>query len=119
MSRRYATRWADELTVTVNLSLLQFESGDLTSVVQRALSDAGLPASRLALEISEGLSERDKGKMGSTLEELRNLGVGITLDNFGKESGSLSSLRSFPFKRVKIDRTLVREMPGSPDHSMS
>ena len=114
---RDATRWADELTVTVNLSLLQFESGDLTSVVQRALSDAGLPASRLELEISEGLLERDKGKMRSTLEELRNLGVGITLDNFGKESGSLSSLRSFSFKRVKIDRMLVREMPGSPDNA--
>jgi EAL domain-containing protein (putative c-di-GMP-specific phosphodiesterase class I) len=55
--------------------------------------------------------------MRSTLEELRNLGVGITLDNFGKESGSLISLRSFSFKRVKIDRMLVREMPGSPDNA--
>ncbi len=113
---RDATRWADELTVTVNLSLLQFESGDLTSVVQKALADAGLPASRLELEISEALLERDKGKMRSTLEELHRIGVGITLDNFGKDSGSLSSLRSFPFDKVKIDRTLVRETPGSPDN---
>jgi diguanylate cyclase (GGDEF)-like protein len=114
---RDATRWADELTVTVNLSLLQFESGDLTSVVQKVLSDAGLPASRLELEISEALLERDKGKMRCTLEELRRLGVGITLDNFGKDSGSLSSLRSFPFDKVKIDRTLVRETPGSLDNA--
>lgn len=114
---RDATRWADELTVTVNLSLLQFESGDLTSVVQKALSDAGLPPSRLELEISEALLERDKGKMRCTLEELHRLGVGITLDNFGKATGSLSSLRSFPFDKVKIDRRLVREVPGGADNA--
>jgi diguanylate cyclase (GGDEF)-like protein len=102
-----ATRWADELTVTVNLSLLQFESGDLIGVVKQALADAGLAASRLELEISESLLERDKGKMHGTLESLCQLGVGITLDNFGKATGSLSSLRSFPFKKVKIDRALV------------
>ena len=62
-----ATRWADELTVTVNLSLLQFESGDLIAVVKQALAEAGLPASRLELEISEALLERDKGKMRGTL----------------------------------------------------
>ncbi len=112
---RDATRWADELTVTVNLSLLQFESGDLTSIVQQALADAGLPAARLELEISEALLQRDRGKMRTTLQELHALGVGITLDNFGRDTGSLSSLRSFPFKKVKIDRALVREMPGSDD----
>ena len=112
-----ATRWADELTVTVNLSLLQFESGDLISVVKKALAEAGLAASRLELEISEALLERDKGKMHGTLEGLRQLGVGITLDNFGKATGSLSSLRSFPFKKVKIDRALVREIPGGASNA--
>jgi diguanylate cyclase (GGDEF)-like protein len=112
-----ATRWADELTVTVNLSLLQFESGDLISVVEKALADSGLPPSRLELEIGEALLERDKGKMRCTLSELHRLGVGITLDNFGKATGSLSSLRSFPFDKVKIDRALVREMPGSGDNA--
>jgi len=114
---RDATRWADELSVTVNLSLLQFESGDLTSIVQQALSDAELPASRLELEISEALLQRDRGKMRATLQELHALGVGITLDNFGRDTGSLSSLRSFPFKKVKIDRALVREMPGSANNA--
>ena len=102
-----ATRWADELTVTVNLSLLQFENGDLIGVVKQALAEAGLAASRLELEISEALLERDKGKMRCTLESLRQLGVGITLDNFGKATGSLSSLRSFPFDKVKIDDAMV------------
>jgi len=114
---RDATRWADELTVTVNLSLLQFESGDLTSVVKEALAGANLPASRLELEISESLLGRDKGKMRATLEELQALGVGITLDNFGRATGSLSSLRSFPFNKVKIDSSLVREIPGSNENA--
>jgi len=114
---RDATRWADELTVTVNLSLLEFESGDLTNVVQEALASAKLPASRLELEISESLLGRDKGKMRATLEELQALGVGITLDNFGRASGSLSSLRSFPFNKVKIDGSLVREIPGSNENA--
>ncbi len=114
---RDATRWAEELTVTVNLSLLQFESGDLINVVKKALADAGLAPSRLELEISEALIERDKGKMRSTLEELHRIGVGITLDNFGKATGSLSSLRSFPFDKVKIDKRLVREMPGRNENA--
>lgn len=114
---RDAAGWSNELTVTVNLSLLQFESGDLTSVVQSALAATGLPASRLELEISEGLLNRDKGKMRVTLDELRGLGVGITLDDFGKLTGSLSSLRSFPFNKVKIDRKLVRDMPGNGDNA--
>jgi diguanylate cyclase (GGDEF)-like protein len=114
---RDATRWAEELTVTVNLSLLQFESGDLISVVEKALADAGLAPSRLELEISEALIERDKGKMRCTLEELHRIGVGITLDNFGKATGSLSSLRSFPFDKVKIDKRLVREMPGRNENA--
>jgi diguanylate cyclase (GGDEF)-like protein len=114
---RDATRWADELTVTVNLSLLQFESGDLTSVVQKALAEAGLDASRLELEISEALLQRDKGKMRATLDELRSLGIGITLDNFGKATGSLSSLCSYPFTKVKIDRALVRDVPSRGDNA--
>lgn len=105
---RDATTWASELTVTVNLSWLQFESGDLMSVVRGALAETGLSANRLELEIGEALLNRDKGKMRATLDQLRDMGIGITLDDFGKLTGSLSSLRSFPFDKVKIDRTLVQ-----------
>ncbi len=105
---RDAAGWASNLSVTVNLSMLQFESGDLASIIESALAEAGLPPSRLELEIGEGLLHRDKGKMRSTLDQMRDLGVGITLDDFGKLNGSLSSLRSFPFDKVKIDRTLVQ-----------
>jgi predicted signal transduction protein with EAL and GGDEF domain len=112
---RDATRWADELTVTVNLSLLQFERDDLVGIVRRALSEAGLAPSRLELEIGESLLERDRGKMLATLSELRALGIGITLDDFGKSNGSLSCLRSFPFDKIKIDRSLVRDVPMRED----
>jgi diguanylate cyclase (GGDEF)-like protein len=112
---RDATRWADELTVTVNLSLLQFERDDLVSVVRRALTEAGLAPSRLELEISESLLDRDRGKMLKTLTALRALGIGITLDDFGKANGSLSCLRSFPFNKIKIDRSLVRDVPMRED----
>jgi len=108
-----AAHWSDDLTVTVNLSLLQFENGDLTSAVADALATTGLPARRLELEIGEGLLDGDPDKLLCTLDELRQLGVGLTLDDFGKSKGSLSSLRSFPFDKVKIDRTLVREMQGN------
>ncbi|MFA5900217.1 MAG: EAL domain-containing protein [Hyphomicrobium sp.] len=106
---RDAMRWPDELTVTVNLSLLQLENGDLAMAVQNALAETGLPAERLELEIGEGIIARDKCNVRHALDELREIGVGITLDDFGKCTGSLSLLRSFPFDKVKIDRALVRE----------
>jgi predicted signal transduction protein with EAL and GGDEF domain len=108
-----AAGWGSEMTVTVNLSWLQFESGDLTGIVRDALADAKLPSSRLEVEIGEGLLNRDKGNMRGILEELHRLGVGITLDDFGKLTGSLSSLRAFPFDKVKIDRTLVQGSGGN------
>jgi diguanylate cyclase (GGDEF)-like protein len=114
---RDAATWPNDLTVTVNLSLLQFESGDLIEVVHSALAESGIPANRLELEISEALLNRDKGRMRATLDELHEIGVGITLDDFGKLIGSLSSLRSFPFDKVKIDRRLVRDMPGNGDNA--
>ena len=114
---RDAAAWSDGLTVTVNLSLLQFERGDLTGAVRNALAETGLPPGRLELEIGECLLSRDRGKVRAALDELRVLGIGITLDDFGKTSGSLSSLRSFPFDKVKIDRALVREVPGNTDNA--
>jgi predicted signal transduction protein with EAL and GGDEF domain len=110
---RDAVRWAGDLTVSVNLSLLQFENGDLPSAVKAALAESGLPPARLELEIGECLLGRDKGKLRRILDELRELRVGITLDDFGKSTGSLSSLRLFPFDKVKIDRSLVRQVPSN------
>jgi diguanylate cyclase (GGDEF)-like protein len=110
-----AKHWANDVKVTVNLSQLQFENGDLLSVVRRALTAAKLKPCRLKLEIGELLLDRNESAVRQTLEELRKLGTGITLDDFGKASGSLSNLRSYPFDEIKIDRALVKDLPLRAD----
>lgn len=107
---REAARWSRDVKVTVNLSPLQFERGDLHLVVAEALERSGLPARRLELEITEGLLLRDDFCTNETLHKLHNLGISIALDDFGTAYASLSYLRSFPFDKIKIDRTFVREV---------
>ncbi|MCZ7594611.1 MAG: EAL domain-containing protein [Hyphomicrobium sp.] len=75
-----------------------------------ALERSGLPARRLELEITEGLLLRDDFCTNETLHKLHNLGISIALDDFGTAYASLSYLRSFPFDKIKIDRTFVREV---------
>ena len=96
--------------MTVNLSPRQFECGDLHQVVADALAQSGLPARRLELEITEGLLLRDDFATHEMLHKLRALGVSIALDDFGIAYASLSYLRSFPFDKIKIDRTFIRDL---------
>jgi len=112
---RDAKNWGDDVKVTVNLSPRQFEAGDLPSIVQRALDDAELKPSRLKLEVGEALLGGNDGALRKTLDELRKLGIGITLDDFGKASGSLSNLQAYPFDEIKIDRALVKDLPLRAD----
>lgn len=111
-----AMRWSNDLSVTVNVSMLEFESGNLTSTVQQALECSGLVASRLELEVGESLLARDKGNLRETLEQLQRLGVTIALDSFGKDTGALTALRAFPFNRVKIDGALVQNTALNRDN---
>jgi EAL domain-containing protein (putative c-di-GMP-specific phosphodiesterase class I) len=106
-----AVSWPENLKVTVNVSQLQFENGDLPTVVKKALSASGLRPGRLQLDIGEALLARDEEAVREALTKLRRLGVGVTLDNFGKTVGSLSNLKAFPFDEIKIDRTLVKDTP--------
>jgi diguanylate cyclase (GGDEF)-like protein len=101
--------------VAVNLSSAQFRSGDLVEMVQRALDNSGLTANRLELEITESLLlERDE-KTLEQLYALRRLGVRVSMDDFGTGYSSLSYLLSFPFDRIKIDRSFVRQLAhGGP-----
>jgi diguanylate cyclase (GGDEF)-like protein len=112
---RDAMAWAKNVKVTVNLSPLQFTAGDLPANVQSALSDARLDPARLRLEIGEGLLDKKGCVAPAALDELRGLGIGITLDDFGKASGSLSNLQAYPFDEIKIDRTLVKDLPLRAD----
>ena len=105
-----AVRWPAHIKVTVNLSAVQFEQGDLYRTVVDALAHSGLSPSRLELEITESLLLRDEAKTHKLLHKLRALGVKIALDDFGTAYASLSYLRSFPFDKIKIDRTFIGDL---------
>ena len=110
-----AAAWPDPIKVAVNLSPRQFRSGGLFATVQAALQKSGLPAARLELEITEAMLLEPTDLVQSTLHALRALGVRISMDDFGTGYSSLSYLRSFPFDKIKIDRSFVQEMATSPD----
>ena len=99
-----------DLKVAVNLSPAQFRSPGLVQVVVGALAASGLAAERLELEITESMLLQDSEATLSTLYQLRELGVRIAMDDFGTGYSSLSYLQSFPFDKIKIDRSFVKDI---------
>jgi diguanylate cyclase (GGDEF)-like protein/PAS domain S-box-containing protein len=112
---RDAALWPDEVRVAVNLSPLQFRTGNLLSIVMDALKQSGLAAERLELEITETLLLEKSDEVLATLHALRALGVRISMDDFGTGYSSLSYLRSFPFDKIKIDQSFVRDLGANRD----
>jgi diguanylate cyclase (GGDEF)-like protein/PAS domain S-box-containing protein len=110
-----AAHWPDDVRVAVNLSPLQFRTGNLLSIVIDALKQSGLSARRLELEITETLLLEKSGQVLATLHALRALGVRISMDDFGTGYSSLSYLRSFPFDKIKIDQSFVRDLAANRD----
>ena len=110
-----AAQWPDDVRVAVNLSPLQFRVGNLLSLVMDTLKQTGLPATRLELEITETLLLEKSSQTLATLHALRSLGVRISMDDFGTGYSSLSYLRSFPFDKIKIDQSFVRDLGANPD----
>jgi diguanylate cyclase (GGDEF)-like protein/PAS domain S-box-containing protein len=110
-----AALWPDNARVAVNLSPAQFRAGNLLSVVMDALKQSGLPAKRLELEITETLLLEKSDHVLATLHALRALGVRISMDDFGTGYSSLSYLRSFPFDKIKIDQSFVRDLAANRD----
>ncbi len=105
-----AAGWPDPLKVAVNLSVVQFKSRNLVNTVVAALRESGLPASRLELEITETVLLGDTEAILLTLQQLHALGIQIAMDDFGTGYSSLSYLSRFPFDRIKIDKSFVREL---------
>ena len=105
-----AMGWADDVSVSVNLSAAQFRHGDLQAVVALALGDSGLPPQRLELEITESLLMSDTDQVLRTLHALRGMGVRIAMDDFGTGYSSLAYLWQFPFDKVKIDRAFTKNL---------
>ena len=91
----------------MNLSPVQLREIDLCQTVSDALARSGLAASRLELEITETMLLRNQVVTHETLRQLRALGVRIAMDDFGTGHSSLSTLRTFPIDRIKIDRSFV------------
>src|SRR3984885_15434631 len=105
-----AVAWPDDIRVCVNLSPLQFSKGNLVSTVVSALASSGLPASRMELEITESVLLEKSERNIAILNQLRKLGVRISMDDFGTGYSSIGYLRSFPFDKIKIDQSFVRDL---------
>jgi diguanylate cyclase (GGDEF)-like protein/PAS domain S-box-containing protein len=110
-----AASWPNDVRVAVNLSPLQFRVGNVLSLVMDVLRQSGLPARRLELEITETLVLEKSDHVLATLHALRALGVRISMDDFGTGYSSLSYLRSFPFDKIKIDRSFVKDLGANRD----
>jgi diguanylate cyclase (GGDEF)-like protein/PAS domain S-box-containing protein len=110
-----AAGWSQDVCVAVNLSAAQFKNRSLVQSVAAALSASGLPANRLELEITESVLLHDSQTTLTALHKLRELGIRISMDDFGTGYSSLSYLRSFPFDKIKIDRSFVNELASRGD----
>ena len=108
-----AVNWPANIKVAVNLSPLQLKNKNFVDLVVNVLANSGLPADRLQLEITETVMMQNTFNTLATLQKLRGLGVQIALDDFGTGYSSLSYLRSFPFDKIKIDRSFVQDLSTS------
>ena len=105
-----AARWPKEVNVPVNLSSVQFRSGNLAQVVLGALVASSLAPGRLELEITETALLQESEATLATLQQLRTLGVRLSMDDFGTGYSSLSHIRFFSFDKIKIDSSFVRDL---------
>ncbi len=107
---REAMRWPDGVSVAVNVSPHQFaNTARLLHVIDQALAESGLRGERLEIEITESVLLRNEEAVLSTLHRLRAMQVRVAMDDFGTGYSSLSQLHSFPFDKIKIDRSFVRD----------
>jgi diguanylate cyclase (GGDEF)-like protein len=110
-----AAKWPSQFRVAVNLSPIQFKNLNLVKVILGALAASGLPASRLELEITESVLLEADPKTLAVLHELHALGTRIVMDDFGTGFSSLNYLRSFPFDKIKIDKSFVDDVSKGGD----
>jgi diguanylate cyclase (GGDEF)-like protein/PAS domain S-box-containing protein len=114
---RDAAQWPKPLQLAVNLSPIQFHQEDLVELVRTTLAETGLDANRLELEITEGILIDDYERAVAVLTALKSFGVRIVLDDFGTGYSSLAYLQSFPFDKLKIDRSFIANLSVNPQSS--
>lgn len=110
-----AAKWPERYKIAVNISPIQVKTRNLVQTVINALKASGLSPDRLELEITESVFLQENEKTLNTLRELRSLGVRFSMDDFGTGYSSLSCLRSFPFDKLKIDRSFVKDITTRKD----
>lgn len=110
-----AASWAKPLAIAVNFSPLDFRRFDVPALILQILLETGLEASRLEIEITEGVLIDDFAGAIAILRKIKNLGVRIAMDDFGAGYSSLSYLQSFPFDKIKIDQAFTRKLETNPE----
>jgi diguanylate cyclase (GGDEF)-like protein len=113
-----AAQWPKSVRVAVNLSPVQFRNRGLVTMVTQALAAARVAPNRLELEITEAVLLQDDETILTMLHQLRALGVRIAMDDFGTGYSSLSYLRSFPFDKIKIDRSFIKDIERNRDSAV-
>ncbi len=116
---RQAAAWRCQglaLTVAVNVSPVQLRHPDLLDVVDEALAASGLEPGRLELVVTEGLLVESDGGVAARLAGLAARGVGLAIDDFGTGYSSLAYLKRLPARKIKVDRSFVRDIGADPEH---
>jgi diguanylate cyclase (GGDEF)-like protein/PAS domain S-box-containing protein len=113
--RRWQEMGFGQMSVAVNLSARQFQQADLVRHVTDALEQAKIPAASLDLEITESNAMQNAEVSISTLQDLKGLGIRLSMDDFGTGYSSLNYLKRFPIDRIKIDQSFVRDVPHDAD----
>ncbi|MBC9882084.1 EAL domain-containing protein [Bradyrhizobium sp. INPA01-394B] len=112
-----AAAWPSDLMVAVNLSPIQFKEADLFEVICAALRDSGLSPQRLEIEITESVLLERGTENHAFMERLKSIGIELALDDFGTGYSSLSYLTAFPFDKIKIDKSFIRNLTHQPRSS--
>lgn len=110
-----AATWSNDETLAVNVSPVQFRNANLLRVVTQALAHSQLPPARLEIELTEAVLIEKSPQVAATMAALRSLGVGISMDDFGTGYSSLSYLLSYPFTKIKIDKSFVSSLDTKPN----
>ena len=104
---REAVTWPPHLKVAVNISPVQFRDARLAAHIIKLLTETGFPARRLEIEITENSLLEDREQVLHIIQSLKNLGISVSLDNFGTGYASLAQVNSLPVDRIKIDRSFI------------
>ena len=110
-----AAQWPQHLFVSVNLSPIEFKTGNLFERIQKTLNNSGIDPARVELEITESVMLDDAAGALEVMKNLKRLGVRICMDDFGTGYSSLSYLRAFPFDGLKIDRSFLNRLEENDD----